>query len=55
MREKLKREFDRLESVVTQKESKNIRFDRKTHRISNHLKLLNELLKMRTSMRLIFD
>lgn len=55
MNTKFKKEFDRLENIVTQNESKKFRFDRKTLRIRNHLKLLNELLSMPNALKLVFD
>ncbi len=55
MNTKFKNEFDRLENIVTQSESKNLRFDCKTIRIRNHLKLLNELLRMPNALKLVFD
>ena len=55
MSAKFKKEFDRLENIVTQNESKKLRFDRKTLRIRNHLKLLNELLRMPSALKLVFD
>ncbi len=55
MNKKFKKEFDRLENIVTQNESKKLRFDRKTLRIRNHLKLLNELLRMPNALKLVFD
>ncbi len=55
MNKKFKKEFDRLENIVTQNESKKLRFDRKKLRIRNHLKLLNELLRMPSALKLVFD